>query len=257
MSPGDTGVSPGRSTVPRILFLITARGGSKGVPRKNLRRIGGLSLIGYKARAAVRSTFCTRLVISSEDAEILAEGRRHGADAPFVRPAELATDTARSDDVVLHAMDAVEAEEGHPYDAVMLLEPSSPFATAEHLDRAVELYLQRRASLVVGMREVTVGSLFMGPLREDGRADRIVARFTGRDSIRRQELEPEYTMNGALYLADWRMLRRTGRIYGDPDRTFALVMDAAHSCEIETSFDLRLAEHLVASGTLDTTPWRD
>jgi CMP-N-acetylneuraminic acid synthetase len=241
---------------PRILHLIVARGGSKGVPRKNLRYIAGLSLIGYKARAAVRSAHCSRLVISSDDAEILEEGRRHGAETPFVRPAELATDEARSDDVVLHAMDAIEAEEGRPYDAVMLLEPSSPFATAEHLDRAVDLFLARGASLVVGMRQVEVGSLFVGPLREDGRADRIVSKFADRAATRRQAVEREYTMNGSLYLIDWATMRRTGRIYGDPERTYGLVMDAVHSCEIDSPVDLAFAEHLVESGLLDTAPWR-
>jgi CMP-N,N'-diacetyllegionaminic acid synthase len=242
---------------PRVLFLIVARGGSKGLPRKNLRTVGGLSLIGYKARAATRSSHCARLVISSEDAEMLAEGRKHGAEAPFVRPAELATDTASTDDVVLHAMEVVEAEEGAAYDAVMLLEPSSPFATPEDLDDAVELYMQRGASLVVGVRQVTVGSRFIGPLRSDGRADQIVSKFAGSRSRRRQDVGPEYTMNGALYLASWAMLRRSRQIYGDPENTFGLVMDEDHSLDIESPHDLAFAEFLVASGKLDTTRWRD
>lgn len=241
---------------PRILFLIVARGGSKGVPRKNLREIAGLSLIGFKARAATRSSCCTRLVLSSEDGEILAEGRRHGAETPFVRPAHLATDSAGSDQVVLHAMDAVEGEEGRAYDAVMLLEPSSPFATPEHLDQAVDLFVRRRASLVVGMREVKVHSLFTGPLRDDGRADRVVGKFAGRAGRRRQDMEQEYTMNGGLYLIDWATMRRTGRIYGDPERTYGLVMDDVHSIEIDTPFDLELASFVAASGLLDLAPWR-
>lgn len=245
------------SSAPRILYLITARGGSKGVLRKSLRKIDGLSLIGYKVRAAARSSHCARLVISSEDSEMLAEGRRYGAEAPFVRPAELATDTARSDDVVLHALDVIEAEEGRPYDAVMLLEPSTPFATPEHLDRAVELYVRHEASLVVGMREVAVNSMLIGLLRKDGRADRIVSKFADRKSTRRQDMEQEYTMNGAFYLVERAMLRRTGRIYGDSGRTFGLVMDEIHSWEIETPLDLALAEYLATSGRLDTTPWKD
>jgi CMP-N-acetylneuraminic acid synthetase len=240
----------------RILFLITARGGSKGVPGKNLHRIDGLSLVGYKARAALRSSHCTRLVVSSDSAEILAEAKRHGAEAPFVRPAELATDTASSNDVVLHAMDFVEAEEGRPYDRLMLLEPASPFATPEHLDQAVALADAHRASLVVGMRHAPVSSLFVGPLGDDGRADRIVSKFAGRGSTRRQDMPPEYTMNGSLYLVDWAAMRRTGRIYSDPERTYGLVMDDAHSCSIDTPLDLALAELLVASGRLDTAPWK-
>jgi CMP-N-acetylneuraminic acid synthetase len=153
-------------------------------------------------------------------------------------------------------MDRVEAEEGRPYDAVMLLEPSSPFATAEHLDRAVEIYAEQAASLVIGLRPVTVASRFIGPLRADGRADRIVSKFAGGGALRRQEVEPEYTMNGALYLVDWASMRRTGRIYGDPERTWGLVMDEAHSCDVETPLDLAFARYLVDSGVLDTSPWR-
>jgi CMP-N,N'-diacetyllegionaminic acid synthase len=241
---------------PRILCLIVARGGSRGVPRKNLQRVEGLSLIGYKARAALRSRSCERLVLSSEDAEILGEGRLHGAETPFVRPDELATDTARSDDVILHAMDAVETEEGRPYDAVMLLEPSSPFATPGDLDRAVELYRRHRASLVVGMRQVTIHSSFVGPLRDDGRADRIVRKFAGRAATRRQDMEQEYTMNGALYLIDWQAMRRSRRIYGEPSAVYGVVMDEAHSLEIDTPLDLAFARFLAASGTLDLSPWQ-
>ena len=240
---------------PRILGLIPARGGSKGVPRKNLQRVGDLSLVGYKVRAALAAGVCQRLVISSDDEEILAEGRRHGAETPFVRPAELAGDIASSDAVVLHAMDFVEGEEGRPYDAVLLLEPSSPFATPDHLRCAAELWRRRRAALVVGMRPVEPNSMFTGPLDADGRAHRVVEKFAGRDSNRRQDMEQEYTMNGALYLADWAMLRRTGRIYGDPPATYGLVMDEAHSCEIDSPLDLAFARFLVDGGHLDTTPW--
>ena len=239
----------------RLLYLITARGGSKGVPRKNLADIGGLSLIGYKARAARKSGSCTRLIVSSDDPEIIAEAERHGAEAPFVRPASLATDTASSDDVVLHAMDFVEAEGGHPYDAIMLLEPSSPFARPVDFDDALDMFERNRAALVVGMKPTEVASHFTGPLAPDGRADRIVEKFSCERAIRRQDMEPEFTMNGALYLIDWSMMRRTGRVYGDPKRTFGLVMERSYSCEIETPFDLDLARFLVERGVIDTTPW--
>jgi len=124
----------------RVLYLITARGGSKSIPKKNLARIGGLSLVGFKARAAQGAASCARLMISTDDPEIQDEARALGVDVPFTRPAELATDTASSDDVVRHAMDWVESQEGpNPYDAVMLLEPSSPFARSEDFDGAVRL----------------------------------------------------------------------------------------------------------------------
>src|ERR1700712_1725037 len=136
-----------------ILFLLVGRGGSKGLPGKNLREIGGLSLIGDKAILAREVRYCSRLIVSSGSAEIQAEAKRHGAEVLFSRPPELATDTASSSDVVLHAMDWIETHERRRYDAIMLLEPSSPFARPEHYDQAVELFTARNAGLVVGMRE--------------------------------------------------------------------------------------------------------
>src|SRR3977135_401602 len=150
-----------------ILFLIVGRGGSRGLPGKNLREIGGLSLIGYKARSARQSRHCSRLIVSSDSPEIQAEAKRHGAEKLFSRPAELATDTASSNDVILHAMDWIETHERRRYDAIMLLEPSSPFALPEHYDEAAGLFVARNASLVVGLREAEVSSIFVGPLASD------------------------------------------------------------------------------------------
>src|SRR5690242_15625957 len=95
----------------QVLFLLVGRGGSKGLPGKNLCEIGGLSLIGYKAKAALQSRHCSRLIVSSDSAEIRDEAMRHGAEMLFERPAELATDTASSNDVILHAMDWIETHE--------------------------------------------------------------------------------------------------------------------------------------------------
>ena len=114
---------------------MVGRGGSKGLPGKNLRRIGGKSLVAFKAIAAKKSHCCSRLVVSSDSIDIQEEARRHGAEVLFDRPADLASDTASSSDVVLHAMDWIERNEGRRYDAVMLLEPSSPFATQKTLMR--------------------------------------------------------------------------------------------------------------------------
>jgi CMP-N,N'-diacetyllegionaminic acid synthase len=133
-----------------ILFLLVGRGGSKGLPGKNLREINGLSLIGYKAKSALTSRYCSRLIVSSDSRDIQAEAKRHGAEVLFSRPIELASDTASSNDVVLHAMDWIETHEGRRYDAVMLLEPSSPLARPDHYDQAIELFMARQASLVVG-----------------------------------------------------------------------------------------------------------
>lgn len=241
---------------PEILFLLVGRGGSKGLPGKNLREIGGLSLVGYKAKAARQSHYCSRLIVSSDSAAIRAEAKRHGAEVLFERPAELATDTASSNDVVLHAMDWIEAHEGRRYDAIMLLEPSSPFARPEHFDEAVELFAERKASLVVGMRETEVPSIFLGRIGEDGSIGGIVDKMLTTTAQRRQDQASEVTMNGALYLIDWNGMRKHRKIYADPKASYGIMMDRLHSIEIESAADLAYASYVIDHGMLDASPWR-
>ena len=233
------------------------RGGSKGLPGKNLREIGGLSLVGYKAKAALQSRYCSRLIVSSDSAEIRNEAMRHGAEMLFERPAELATDTASSNDVVLHAMDWIETHEGRRYDAIMLLEPSSPFARPEHFDEAVELFVARKASLVVGMRETEVASIFVGTLGADGSIGGIVEKMLKTPAQRRQDQAPEVTMNGALYLVGWDAMRKHRKIYADPAASYGIMMDRLHSIEIESAADLAYASYVIEHGMLDASPWRN
>jgi CMP-N,N'-diacetyllegionaminic acid synthase len=240
----------------QILFLLVGRGGSKGLPGKNLREIGGLSLIGYKARAALKSRYCARLIVSSDSAEIRNEATRHGAEVLFERPAELATDTASSSDVILHAMDWIETHEKRRYDAIMLLEPSSPFARREHFDEAVELFVVRNAALVVGMRETEVASVFVGTLGSDGSIGDIVEKMLRTPAQRRQDQPPEVTMNGALYLIGWEAMRKHRKVYADPAASYGILMDRLHSIEIESAADLAYASYVVEHGMLDASPWR-
>jgi CMP-N-acetylneuraminic acid synthetase len=240
-----------------VLFLIVGRGGSKGLPRKNLREIAGLSLVGYKAKSALRSRYCSRLIVSSDSIEIQNEAKRFGADVLFTRPAELATDSASSSDVVVHAMDWIERNEQRKYDAVMLLEPSSPFARPDHYDRAVEILRTRRAALVVGVRKVEVSSTFVGRIGDDGSIAGIVENILRTAKLRRQDQELEVTMNGALYLIGWDAMREERRIYAKPEASYGILMDQLHSIEIETEADLGYANYLIERGLLDPTPWRD
>lgn len=240
-----------------VLFVIIARGGSKGVPRKNLQRVGGQSLIGCKAVSARRSSHCARLILSSEDPEIQDEARRLGVEVPFTRPAELAGDAASSDDVVLHAMEWIERHEGRRYDAVMMLEPASPFARADHYDAAVAMMRARGANAVLGVREVDVASVFTGPLGADGSLAAVAAKVRALSGLRRQDQAPEVTMNGALYLMRWDWYRTARSRYADPENTYGLLMDRAHSMEIETPIDLTVARALVSEGRIDMAPWRD
>jgi CMP-N-acetylneuraminic acid synthetase len=120
-----------------VLAVVPARGGSKGVPRKNIAEVGGLSLIARTARVIAALPWIDRALISTEDPEFAAEARRHGLDAPFMRPAELATDTAAAADVWAHAWLAAEAEHQMRFDIALYLQPTSPFRTPAHVEATV------------------------------------------------------------------------------------------------------------------------
>jgi len=240
----------------RILYLITARGGSKGIPGKNIRKIAGIPLVGFKAIAALQSKFCSRLVISTDSPEIRDVAIQYGAEAPFLRPAELATDGASSVDVIWHAMQWLEQESREHYDAVMLLEPSSPFTRPDDFNNAVAIMQQHGADVVVGMKKPEVNSVFVGPMDADGKIERIVSAVCELDKLQRQGLEPEYTMNGALYLFGWEFFKKHRAIYYSDGAIYGYLMDPHHSIEIDEMIDLHWAEYVVEQGYIDMTPWR-
>lgn len=223
------------------LWLITARGGSKGVPGKNLRRIGPCSLIEWKIRAA-RSAGATDIVCSSDSMDILGEAARLGA-ACIERPAALATDTAKSADVIRHALDVVPQS----FDQVVLLEPSAPFTTGEHYKRALQMMEFHDADLVVGMKETTPHTAFIGDVREDMSVTPIIVCFQRETMRRRQDFPPQWTPSGGLYVFKTEMFRRTQDLYGGV-RNFGLLQNRYTGHEIDEQHDMELAEFYYERG---------
>lgn len=239
----------------KVLFLIVARGGSKSIPKKNLLHINGISLVGYKAISARKCKYCNRLIVSSDSPEIQDDARKYGAEVPFTRPDHLASDTASSDDVIVHAMNYIETQTDEKYDAVMLLEPSSPFATHEHYEQAVEFMLEKEANFVVGMREVEINSVFHGTLDAHGRITQIIDKLQGLEKQRRQDVPQEYTMNGALYLMKWGFFKENRRRYCDRENSYGIVMPREYSLEIDSPMDFAMAQFLVEKGYVDPCYW--
>lgn len=239
-----------------VLALVIARGGSKGVPGKNLKPLGGIPLVAYKIISAQRSRFVQRLILSTDSPDIRQVGMTYGAEAPFLRPAELATDTASSDDVALHAMEWVESQPSRVPDALLLLEPSTPFATGADYDRAVELMERTQAVMVVGMVPHKTNRVFIGEMDEAGRLKAIIEQMQSLRRLDRQALRPNFTMNGAFYLLNWRHFRQARRRYVDPDNSYGIEMDEFHSVEIDQPIDLAWAQFLIDRRFVDPTPWQ-
>jgi N-acylneuraminate cytidylyltransferase len=221
----------------RILGLVPARGGSKGVPGKNLAPLAGMSLVRRAALCARESGVCDRLVLSSEDPALMAEGRAAGLEVPFQRPAELAGDTVAMIDVVLHALDAFERS-GYAPDAVMLLQPTSPLRRPEHLRRAVALLPGNDAvcSVVPLPREHCPH--YVMRIDDSGHLDFFLpeaAQYT-----RRQDVPQAYRRDGTVYLTRTEVLRGQRTFYGP--KCAALVLDPAESLTVDSPGDWAEAE---------------
>lgn len=219
-----------------ILGLIPARGGSRGIERKNLALLAGRPLLAYTADAALGAKALTRLVLSTDDEEIAEAGRSLGLDVPFLRPAELSADDAPALPVILHALEHVPAE------VVVLLQPTSPLRRAEHVDGAVELLLETGAETVVSV--VRVPHAF-SPASVLERAADGTLTAAGQDApLRRQEKPELFARNGpAVLVLRTASLQKRGTLYGDA--TIGYEMSPLDSVDIDGEDDLVLAEALL------------
>ncbi len=219
-----------------VLALVTARGGSAGLPRKNLREVGGRSLVARAVQAGQRAETVDRVVLSSDDPEIIQAALLAGCDVPFVRPAALAGDEARSIDVVRHALQALPER----YDLLVLLQPTSPLRAPEDVDGAVELCVRRGAPACVSVCAADKPPFWMHGLDERLRLRPILPEY--RQASRRQDLPQAYAVNGAVYVArtDWIMVLDS---FIGPD-TLGYVMPRERSIDIDDELDLAIAEML-------------
>lgn len=228
-----------------VLIVIPARGGSKGLPRKNARRLGDLPLLGWTAEA-VRASGVNQAVciLSTDDDEIAEIGRSVGLRVPFMRPASLSTDTATAEDVALHALDWLAASGEAQPSAVMLLQPTSPFRQPSALRQAVELLSREAIDGVIGVQPIqrSLRTLFTA----DSSMNLAPLDAGTGLSTRRQDQKPLYTPNGALYLVATDALRGKHTFF--PDRSLGLVMDQIASLDIDDPVDWEIAESIAARG---------
>lgn len=233
----------------RIVAIIPARGGSKGLPGKNVIPLCGKPLIAYTIDAARQSATVDAVVVSTDDEAIASAARRAGAEVPFLRPAHLATDTAHTPPVILHALEFLE-QRGDRYDVVVTLQPTSPLRCAEHIDRAVQLLASGGVDSVVGVRRTEYPPYWM--VRMEG--DRMVPFVQdGIDYFRweRQELPKTYQINGAVYVTRRDALIAEGKII--TERCSVLVMDDESSHEIDTHADLERIAVIMRSRAMNRT----
>lgn len=226
----------------KVLALIPARGGSKGLPRKNVLDIGGHPLIAWTIAAAKQSKYITDVVVSTDDDEIARVSRRYGASTPFLRPTDLSSDTASSIDVALHALQFFGDSY---YDFIIFLQPTSPLRTAADIDEAVELMLAKQAASCVSICEVQQSPYIMYTVSPDGRLDSLLPATK---VTRRQDFPKVYALNGAIYVSSCHRLV-TSRTFLD-EATVGHLMPLSRSVDIDTADDMASIEGLLSSDML-------
>jgi len=225
-----------------VLGLIPARGGSRSIPGKNIKALHGRPLIAYTIAEALHSKL-TRTILSTEDEQIAAIGKSLGVEVPFLRPADLARDDAGSIDVALHALDRLKENEGVEYDYLMILQPTSPFRRAADIDACIELAAEKNADSVMSMVEVEDFSpLKLKTIDAEGLI-RPLFEEEGPISRRRQDAPTVYKRNAAIYLTRTRLIKNRD-LFGE--RSYAYIMPRERSLDINSPFDFRLAEYLMA-----------
>ncbi len=229
----------------KILGVITARGGSKGLPGKNLKLLAGKPLIAHSIDAARDSGVLDRVILSTDDEEIAAAARACGCDVPFMRPADLARDETPHLPVLQHAVQWLSDHERYQPDAVMILQPTSPLRRAVDIRESIALLERSGAESVVSVSEVPAHHNPMRTLRVDdqGMASLFVTGEPVRRRInRRQDMPAAWTMNGAVYLFRTSVLTAAEpSLYGN--RTAAYIMPAEYGISIDSLDDWAEAEH--------------
>jgi CMP-N-acetylneuraminic acid synthetase len=222
----------------KVVGLITARGGSKGIPQKNVRPLAGKPLIAWTIEAALRSRLLERVIVSTDDEEIARTAREWGADVPFMRPVELAQDDSPHLAVIRHALGWLGSEQKTEFDYLLLLQPTSPLRSTEDIDKSIALAEEKDADAVVSVCLTHDHPFLSKQVTADGRLLDFVEKPPG--YLARQRLPPAYSLNGAIYLVRRSVLLERDDWY--TDSTFAYIMPPERSLDIDTPWDLHLVD---------------
>ena len=222
-----------------VLAIIPARGGSKGVPRKNIKEVGGKPLIAWTIEEAKKSKYIDRLILSSENDEIIAVARQWGCEVPFVRPMELARDDTPGIEPVLHAIETLPEK----YDYVVMLQPTSPLRKAGDIDGCIECCIQNGAPACVSVTQPDHNPYWMFAIGKEGQLKPLIA---AKPLIsRRQNLPKVYALNGAVYVARREWLKEKRNFVSE--ETLAYVMDRERSLDIDSEYDVVVFTCLIST----------
>ncbi len=230
-----------------VLGVIPARGGSKGIPHKNIATLGGKPLIHWVCDSVAKSNCLERVILSSDDQMIIDAVKGKKVEVPFIRPTNLSQDNTLVVDVLVQALDWIKENEGQEYDYICLIQPTSPFTRSEDYDRAIKLAYEKKADTVVSLypcdqRHPSI----MFNLTEEGEALWYEEQTKQKKMSRRQDLPNVYMRSGSVYVFSTKMLLQDKTLYGK--KTYGLEVSEERSLGIDTPRDLLWAEFMLQNG---------
>lgn len=226
-----------------VVCVIPARGGSKGLPRKNIKNFCGKPLIAHTIEQAKQTKYIDRVIVSTEDEEIAQISLEYGAEVPFIRPLELAEDNVATIDVLLHAINWVENRDRYFFDILVLLHVTAPLRSVEDIDKSIALLVEENADNIFSVAEAHRNLYFnMVELNKSGYAALVKqGNFT-----KRQAAPLVYDMNSSIYVWWKELLKEKKKIF--LDKTKIYIMPKERSIDIDDDLDFRIAEYLQING---------
>ncbi|NOZ51659.1 MAG: acylneuraminate cytidylyltransferase family protein [Gammaproteobacteria bacterium] len=219
-----------------VLALIPARGGSKGLPHKNIKSIAGKPMIAWTIEAATQSQYIDRIIISSDDTETIKIAKQFGCEAPFVRPPHLAQDNSPTIDAVVHALDNLPH-----YDMVVLLQPTSPLRNTEDIDNAINTLITANANSCVSVTEPDKSPYWMFTINKKGAIRPLLNQELSNKP--RQQLPLIQVLNGAIYIIKTQSLKTNPALITHD--TVPYMMSKERSIDVDDNLDMKLAEFLL------------
>ena len=227
----------------KILGIIPARGGSKGIPQKNIYPLCGKPLIAYTIDAARGSRYLTRTILTSDSEEIIGVARKYGVEAPFVRPKDLALDDTPALPVIQHAVRCLEEKENYRPDYIVLLQPTSPLRTSKHIDEALEKLIDSGADSIVSVVKVPHNCNPYSVMRLENNYLKSFVAYDETNNIRQQK-PVFFARNGAaVYAFTYECLIKKNSIYGE--KILAYEMTRKESIDIDDFLDLKICEMIM------------
>lgn len=223
----------------KVLAIIPARGGSKGIPHKNIINLCGKPLIAYTIEAANQSTYIDTVIVSTDDVDIQRISEQYGALVPFLREAKIASDEATTISVVVDAVKRLEVN-GEKFDVVILLQPTSPLRTTEEIDVAIDIFFQNNMQGIVSVNVAEVSPFLLRTI-EGSQLQRIISKSS---TIRRQDMPTYYEVNGAIYINAISDIKESLSFNDNP---IPYIMSCEHSIDIDTWDDLEKAKYYLSN----------